>query len=242
MPRILRYCIRATNNTIFSAFSASLRDYICFFLSQRREGRQELRCIFCSYLTHLCVLCALARNFMFFSRGGAEAARNFDVCFVLAPNTFAYFAPWRENLFFLSQRRQDRQELQCLFCSYPKYLCVLCALARKFVFFLSLRRRGRRELRCIFCSYLTHLCVLCALARNFMFFSRKGAKTVRNFYVCFVLAPNTSACSASLRDYICFFLSLRRSGRREYLQVRGTSNEGQGKTKTIFTLLLLRES
>jgi len=38
-----------------------------------------------------------------------------------------------------------------------------------------------------------------------MFFSRKGAKVARNFDVYFVLTPNTAACSASLRDYICFF-------------------------------------
>ena len=32
-----------------------------FFLSLKRRGRRELRCLFCSYPKHLCVLCALAR-------------------------------------------------------------------------------------------------------------------------------------------------------------------------------------
>ena len=38
----------------------------------------------------------------------------------------------------------------------------------------------------------------------FVFFSRKGAKAAKNFFICFVLAPNTSACSASLREFIVF--------------------------------------
>jgi hypothetical protein len=36
------------------------------------------------------------------------------------------------------------------------------------------------------------------------YFSRKGAKAAKNFFICFVLAPNTSACSASLREFIVF--------------------------------------
>jgi hypothetical protein len=34
--------------------------------------------------------------FVFVSRRGAEFAENFDVCFVVIPNSFAGFAPWRE--------------------------------------------------------------------------------------------------------------------------------------------------
>ena len=45
-------------------------------LSQRRRGRKELHCLFCSYMKDLYVLCALARNFMFFSLKGAK---NFNV-------------------------------------------------------------------------------------------------------------------------------------------------------------------
>jgi len=32
------------------------------FLSQRRQDRQELQCLSCSYPKHLCVFCALARK------------------------------------------------------------------------------------------------------------------------------------------------------------------------------------
>ena len=38
----------------------------------------------------------------------------------------------------------------------------------------------------------------------YIFFSRKGAKIAKNFFICFVLAPNISACSASLREFIVF--------------------------------------
>ena len=48
-------------------------------LSQRRRGRKELHCLFCSYMKDLCVLCALARNFMFFFRKGDKVAKNFNV-------------------------------------------------------------------------------------------------------------------------------------------------------------------
>ena len=143
----------------------------------------------CTYPICLCVLCALARNYMFlslakaprpqrtsmlilflsqtplralrlceiilvfFSRGGAEAAEKFNVCFVLTPNTSACSAPWRELIcFFLSQRRQGRQERRCLICSYPTPSACSASLREFIYFFLSQRRRGRRELRCLFDS------------------------------------------------------------------------------------------
>ena len=43
-----------------------LCEILLFFLSQRRRGRGELRCLFCSYLNHLCVLCVSARLYLFF--------------------------------------------------------------------------------------------------------------------------------------------------------------------------------
>ena len=97
-------------------------------------------CLFCSYPKHLCVLCALARNVMFFSRRGAEPAENFDVYFVLTQNTFAYFAPWREILCFslAKARRPPRTSCSCLFLSQTT-LCILCLGEDLFVFF---SRRG----------------------------------------------------------------------------------------------------
>jgi len=118
----------------------SWREFICFFLSQRRRERRELQCLIYSYTKHLCVLCVLARFSYFLSRKGAEAAKNFNAYFVLIPNTFSGFMSWREFIcFFLSQRRRGRRELQCLIYSYTKHLCVLCVLAR-FSYLLS--RRG----------------------------------------------------------------------------------------------------
>ena len=46
-----------------------------------------------------------------YSHRGAKNAKNFDVYLVLTPNSFAYFASWRELIcFFLSQRRRERRE------------------------------------------------------------------------------------------------------------------------------------
>ena len=50
------------------------------------------------------------------------------------------------------------------------------------------------------------------------YFSRKGAKAAKNFFICFVLAPNTSACSASLREFIVF-VSRRGAGSAENFNV-----------------------
>ena len=56
-----------------------------------------------------------------------------------------------------------------------------------------------------YCIRATNNTIFSAPLRDYFFSSRKGAKTAKNFNVYFVLTPNTSACSASLRDYICFF-------------------------------------
>ena len=45
-----------------------------------------------------------------------------------------------------------------------------------------------------------------------------------------VLTPNMFAGFVCWREFTCIFLS---QSRREYVQVQGTNNEGQGKTKTI---------
>jgi hypothetical protein len=77
----------------FATF-APWRVILCFYLSQRRKGRQENLCLFCSYPKHLCVLCASARLYLFLSRRSAGVAENFIFYVVLIPNTFATFAPW----------------------------------------------------------------------------------------------------------------------------------------------------
>ena len=127
-----------------------------------------------------------------FSRKGAKAARNFDVSFVLTPNTFACFAPWRDYIcFFLSQRRQGRQELRCLFCFTRNTFACSAPLRDYICFFLSLRRRGRRELQCLFCFYPKHLCVLCALARVYLFFSLAEAQRPQRTSMFILFSPQT---------------------------------------------------
>ena len=55
------------------------------------------------------------------SRSDAGGAEKFIVYFVLIPNAFAYFAPWREILcFYLSQRRKGRQETHKSIIFKPK--------------------------------------------------------------------------------------------------------------------------
>ena len=129
-------------------YFAPWRELIVFLLSPRRQGRQELLCLFYSYDKYLCDLCVSARLYLFFL---AETQRKPMCVFFLTPNTFAYFAPWREFIcFFLSQRRCARRELRRLIYPYPKHLCVLRALVRVNCFSLSQRRQ---ELQCLFCSY-----------------------------------------------------------------------------------------
>jgi hypothetical protein len=41
---------------------------------------------------------------MLYSRRGAECAGYFNVNFLLTPNTFAYFAPWRDFICFFSRK------------------------------------------------------------------------------------------------------------------------------------------
>ena len=48
--------------------------------------------------------------YIFFSRKGAKIAKNFNVSFVLTPNTFAYFASWRELFVFFSCRGAESAE------------------------------------------------------------------------------------------------------------------------------------
>jgi hypothetical protein len=50
-----------------------------------------------------------------------------------------------------------------------------------------------------------------------VFFSRKGAKHAKNFYVWFVLIPDTSADSAPLRDYVCFPLAEAQGSQRTWM-------------------------
>ena len=45
--------------------------------------------------------------------------------------------------------------------------------------------------------------------------SRRGAGVAENFFVYFVLIPNTFAYSAPWREILCFYLSQRRKGRQE---------------------------
>ena len=47
-----------------------------------------------------------------------------------------------------------------------------------------------------------------------VFFSRRGAKAAKNFYVRFILIPNTSANSAPLRDYMYFSLAEAQGSQR----------------------------
>ena len=138
------------------------------------------------------------------TRNGAKNAKNFGVCFVLSPNTSAYFAPWREILcfslakaprtprasmfvlflpqtplrtlrlgekicFFSLAEAQGSQRTSMYILFLPHTPLRTLRLGEKFYVFLSRRRRGRQELRCLFCSCPKYLCVLCALARKFVF-------------------------------------------------------------------------
>jgi len=49
-------------------------------------------------------VCVLVDLLMLYSRRSAEAAENFNVYFVLTPNTFAYLAPWRDFIYFFSRK------------------------------------------------------------------------------------------------------------------------------------------
>jgi hypothetical protein len=152
--------------------SSRLRHYL---LSQRRQDRQELQ---------------------------------FD--FVLTPNTFAGFAAWREFIcIFLSQRRRGRGELRCLFCCYSEQLCGLARLiypgiryapSRLRHYLLSQRREDRQELQFVLCLPQTPLRALRLGESLSVFFSRRGAEIAENFYVYFVVTPNTFACFAPWRE------------------------------------------
>jgi len=68
-----------------------------FLLSQRRKVRKENQKLY--FLTLKKPLRASRPGeslFVFVSRRGAEIAENFDVYFVVNPNSFAGFAPWRD--------------------------------------------------------------------------------------------------------------------------------------------------
>ena len=94
-----------------------------------RRGRRELRCLICSYPKHLCVLCALARDIVFFSLAEAQRPQRTSMFDLFLPKKPLRTLRLGEKYhFFLSQRRQERQELRCIFCAYLKYLCVSARL------------------------------------------------------------------------------------------------------------------
>jgi hypothetical protein len=204
-----------------------------FFLSQRRQGRQEVRVLVVNPNTS--ASSAPLRDYIcLFSR---KDAKKFVFLFVVTPDTFACFAPWRELIcFFLSPRRQGRQEVLVLVYCYPKHLSELSASARlnfyfsrkdarKFVFllllpqtplralrlgeshmfFLSQRRRGRRDFQCLFCCYPKHLCVLCVLARlSFLFLSQRR-QGCQEVRVLVCCYPKHLCLLCALARAICFF-------------------------------------
>jgi hypothetical protein len=75
--------------------------------------------------------------FVFFSRKGAKTAKNFDVCFVLTPNTFAYFAPWREISFFSLAEAQRPQRNSKFILFLPQTPLRTLRLGEKFYDFFS---------------------------------------------------------------------------------------------------------
>ena len=148
--------------------------------------------------------------FVFFSRKGAKAAKNFDVYLVLILNTFACFAPWREYIcFYLSQRRQGRRELLCLICSYPKHLCELCASARLYLFF-SLAKAPRPPRTSMFIWFLSSNTFACfAPWREYIYFYLSQRRRGRRELLCSICCyPKTFACFAPWREYMYFFLSI----------------------------------
>ena len=150
-----------------------------------------------------------------FSRKGAKVAKNFYVYFVLTPNTFACFAPWRELIAFVSRRGAEAAEnFDVYFVLTPNTFAYFAPWRELIVFSLAEAQRPQGISMYILFSPQTPLRTLRLGESSFGFFSRKGAKVARNFDVGFVVTPNTSACSAPLRDYI-FCLSQRRRGRRE---------------------------
>jgi len=157
------------------------------------------------------------REILFFSLAEAQRPQRTSMFILFLPQTpLRALRPCEILLFFLSQRRRGRQELQCLFRTYPKHLCVLCVSARLYLFF-SLAEAQRPPGTSIFISFLPQI-PLRALRLGeslFVFISRRGAKTARNFDVCILLTPNTFACFAPWREFICFFLSQRHQDRRQ---------------------------
>ena len=132
------------------------------------------------------------------SRRDAGVAENFIAYFVLIPNAFAYFAPWRELIvFLLSPRRQGRQELLCLFYSYDKYLCDLCVSARLYLFFLA---EAQRKPMCVLFPYPKHLCVLCALARVYLLFSLAEALSPQRTWTFNLSLPQTPLRTSRLGE------------------------------------------
>ena len=137
----------ARNFNVFLCLAPTLLRTLCLgeilyiFLSQRRQDRQELRCFFCAYPKHLCVLCALARFHSFFLSQRRQRRKELRCLICSYPKHLCVLCDLARFIcFYLSQRRRGRREFQCLFSFCPKHLCVLCALARVY-FFLSQRRR-----------------------------------------------------------------------------------------------------
>ena len=120
----------ARNFNVFFVFSPNAfayfvprRDFIYFSLAKAPRSPRTSMFLLCLPQTPLRTL-RLGESIFFFSRRGAEAAVSFNVWFVFAPNTFAYFAPWREYIcFFLSQKRRARREFQCFVLTPNTFAC-----------------------------------------------------------------------------------------------------------------------
>ena len=95
-----------------------LGEIYLFFLSQRRRGRKELRCLICCYPNTAACSASLRDYVCFFSLVKARRTPRTSLFVLLLPKK--PLRTWRLGeiyLFFLSQRRKERKGLFLLFPS-----------------------------------------------------------------------------------------------------------------------------
>ena len=130
------------------------------FFSQRRQDRQELQCLICSYPKQLCVLCALARFYCFISLAKAQRPPRTSLFVLFLPQTPLRALRLCESLLFLSLAEAQRPQWALMFDLFlPQIPLRTLRLGEIiFVFFLLQRRRVRREFQCFVLTPNTFAC------------------------------------------------------------------------------------